>query len=154
MKNAIVMALMVIGFTSFAQENKTKKTERQARTTEREAMTPEQRADLRVKQMTLELDLTEKQRTEIKKIVLENSKKAEAKRAEMKAKKGEGKTMTADERYALQNERLENQIAMKAEMRKILTQAQFEKFEEKQAIQKQKMTKKRGYKSKNKEQKK
>lgn len=154
MKNAIVMALMVIGFTSFAQEKETKKTERQARITERETMTPEQRADLRVKQMTLELDLTEKQRTEIKKIVLENSKKTDAKRAEMKAKKEEAKTMTADERYALQNERLENQIAMKAEMKKILTPAQFEKFEEKQAIQKQKMTKKKMFKNKNREQKK
>jgi Spy/CpxP family protein refolding chaperone len=154
MKKVIIMALMVVSTAAFAQEKETKKGDPQTRSASMEAMTPEQRADLRVKQMTLDLDLTEKQRTEIKKIVLENSKKSEAKRAEMKAKKAEKKAMSAEERYAMQNERLDNQIEMKAQMKKILTQEQFEKFEEKQAMQKQRMTKKKMSKFKNKEQKK
>ncbi|GGD14480.1 hypothetical protein [Flavobacterium orientale] len=154
MKKVIIMALMVVSAATFAQEKETKKGDRQNRAATMEAMTPEQRAELRVKQMTLDLDLTEKQRTEIKKIVLENSKKSEAKRAEMKAKKADKKAMSAEERYAMQNERLDNQIAMKAEMKKILTQEQFEKFEEKQAMQKQRMAKKKMGKFKNKEEKK
>jgi hypothetical protein len=47
----------------------------------------------------------------------------------MKATQKVRKKLSADERFAKVNERLDNQIAMKRKMKKILNKEQFEKFE-------------------------
>ena len=60
----------------------------------------------------------------------------------MKAKKEKGEKPTADERFAMKNEMLDNQIAMKARMKKILKPEQFTKWEEKQADRKKRIEKK------------
>ena len=92
--------------------------------------------------MTLELDLDEKQQKEIKTILVEQSKKRETKIAEMKAKKEKGEKPTADERFAMKNEMLDNQIAMKAKMKRILKPEQFAKWEEKQSERKKNQSEK------------
>ena len=94
-------------------------------------MSAEQMATLQTKKMTLDLDLTEAQQSKIQALNLENAKKRKAK---MEARKdqesnGEKRTLTSEERYAMKNERLDAAIAHKAELKKILTDEQFEKWE-------------------------
>ena len=132
MKKLILAIALVMTTLTFAQDRKQG----------REKLTPEQQTELQVKKMTLELDLDEKQQKEIKTILVEQSKKRETKLAEMKAKKEKGEKPTADERFAMKNEMLDNQIAMKARMKKILKPEQFTKWEEKQADRKERIEKK------------
>jgi protein CpxP len=119
MKNAITILLLVLGITTMAQERKQ----------QREKLTAEQKTELQVKQMTLDLDLNEKQQKAMKVLLLEQTKKREAKMEVLKKKKESGEKMTAEEKFELKNEQLDNRIAMKEEFKKILTAEQMEKLE-------------------------
>lgn len=120
MKKMILAIVLVTTTLTFAQDKK----ERVAK------LTPEQQTELQVKRMTLELDLDEKQQKEMKIILAEQSKKRETKIATMKAKREKGEKPTADEKFAMKSEILDNQIDMKAQMKKILKPEQFEKWEQ------------------------
>lgn len=148
MKKLFVTAVLLVGFLTFAQEKEAQKGDRKAKMENRESLSPDQQAELQVKKMTLELDLNTKQQAEVKKIVLEQAKKREAKKAEWKANKEADKSVSKDEKFAMKNQMLDAQIAMKAEMKKILTAEQFAKWEAKQAERKDKMQDRRGSKGK------
>ena len=97
-------------------------------------LTPEQIATLQTKRMTLALDLTESQQSEIQALNLENAKtrkaKMEARRSSAEKVEGEKKARpTSEELYAMQNERLDHQIAQRERMKKILSEEQFKKWE-------------------------
>jgi len=113
MKKLIIVALLIVGMTSFAQESKQK-----PQRTQMEQLNPEQRNQLRLKRLTLDLDLNASQQKEISKIIAEQSAKKEASMAERKAIKDTGKKLTPDERFAKQNKMLDEKIAMKARMKK------------------------------------
>ena len=115
----------------------------QAKTERNQNLTVEQRAELQVKKMTLELDLTPKQQTEVQKLVLTQVKKREEMRNEMKSKKEKGEKPTDEERFNNKSKKLDEQIAMKAEFKKILTPEQMAKFEEINANRSEKMQEKR-----------
>ena len=137
MKKMVMMAIMVIGISSFAQEkkiseNKLQRSER-ADVPQIEKFTPEQRKQLELKKMTLALDLNASQQKEMEKIISEQSAKREAKMAERKAAKESKKELTADERFARENQRLDEQIATKARVKKFLTAEQFDKWEKMKA---------------------
>ena len=89
-------------------------------------MSPEQVATLETKKMTLALDLTEKQQQEIQAIHIE---KAADRQSRMEERKNRDAKPDNDERFELINDRLDRQIAMKDQMRDILTKDQFEKWE-------------------------
>ena len=110
MKKLILAIALVMTTLTFAQDRKQG----------REKLTPEQQSELHVKKMTLDLDLDAQQQKEVKTIFLEQAKKREAKMAEMKAKREKGEKPSADERFEMKNEMLDNQIEMKAKMKKIL----------------------------------
>lgn len=129
MKKVIFIAVVLVSTLTFAQQRGSGKMGKNAQMNQKESLTPEQQTELQVKRMTLHLDLTAKQQEEMKKVVLENTKKREVKKAEMQAKRAEGKTPTSEERFEMQNQRLDNQIAMKAELKKILSKEQLEKWE-------------------------
>lgn len=148
MKNVIVTFVMLFGLITFAQERQVQKTDRKAKMENRESLSPDQQAELQVKKMTLNLDLNANQQAEVKKILLNQAKKREAKKAEWKANKEAGKSLSKDEKFAMKNQMLDEQIAMKAEMKKILTADQFAKWEAKQAERKDKMQDRRGSKGK------
>ncbi len=99
---------------------------------QRERMTAEQRNQLQLKRMTANLDLTSSQQKEMAVIIAEDNSKRETKRAEMKANKEAKKQLTADERFKIENEKLDAQIEHKAKMKKILNKEQFAKWEENQ----------------------
>lgn len=105
-------------------------------------LTPQEIATLQTKKMTLSLDLDQNQQTEIQTLFLASATERKNKMEERQANKEQGKRPTKEERYAMQNERLDQMIAQKAAMKEILTDAQFEKWERMQ--HKRKQGKKRG----------
>ncbi len=125
MKKVAIAVLLMAGLTAMAQRGPQEG---------RKAMsdlTPEQMADLQTKKMTLALDLTTAQQAQIKALNLEKAKTRKAKMEERKTMKeaGERKKPTSDERYAMQNQRLDQMIAQKAEMKNILSDEQYTKWE-------------------------
>jgi protein CpxP len=80
----------------------------------------------------LDLYLNQKQQDEIKSLLKKEAKEMEVTREKMKPNKSEGEKLSADEKFNIQSKSLDKQIAMKAEMKKILTAEQYIKWEAKQ----------------------
>ena len=110
--------MLIAGMASFAQEKAT-----------REKMTAEQRSELQVKKLTLDLGLNEQQKKEMKSIFMEQNAKRDALRKERQTRADKKDKLTADERFKMKNELLDQQIAMKERVKKVLTSEQFEKWE-------------------------
>ena len=92
-------------------------------------LSPEQVATLQTKKMTLALDLNESQQAKVKTILTKDATVRKAKMEERKANKEDGKkVLTSEEKYAKQNEKLDYQIARKAQMKSILNTDQYEKW--------------------------
>ena len=123
MKKLIVLALLVVGTTIIAQERN-----RKHQGNEMEQFTPDQKSQLMLKKMTLELDLNEAQQKEMSLMISDKIAKMESHKVEMKAKREKGVRPTKDERFAMQMKRMDEQIAMKKRMEKILNAKQFEKW--------------------------
>ena len=147
MKKLALMVLLVVGLSTYAQEGK--KQERQG--AERERLSPEQRNQLQLKKMTLDLNLNESQQKEIAKILEEQSTKRQAEMATFKANKDKGVKPTTEERFAMKNKKLDEAIAVKAKVQKVLTPEQFKKWEdmkkENRENMKERMEKRRDKKS-------
>ena len=136
MKKLIVAAILLVGLSTFAQEQP-KNTRRE----KSEQMTPEQKSVLRLKKLTLDLSLNTSQQKEMSKIVTEMETKRETSKAERLAN-NEAKTKpTKDELFAMQTKHLDEQIATKERVKKILDANQFQKWEKMQDKRKEKMTK-------------
>jgi hypothetical protein len=91
--------------------------------------TPEQRATLQTKKLALRLDLTANQEKEVKKLMLKNAEERQELRTALQKNKQDGTGLTGDERFERENMRLTKQQSQKAEMKKILTEEQYEKWE-------------------------
>ncbi|WP_435261784.1 hypothetical protein [Tenacibaculum sp. nBUS_03] len=136
MKKIIGFLVFVISISTSVHAQKEKK----------ERMTAEQQTELAVKKMTLKLDLTNSQQRRIKPLLAEQINEKKQLRSKRKAMKESGKKPSANERYAISNSRLNKLIAFKNEMKSILNEKQYERFE--------KMTAMRMHKRKNKAKKK
>ncbi|RZJ34343.1 MAG: hypothetical protein EOO51_10080 [Flavobacterium sp.] len=123
MKKLILAIMLITGVATFAQDNL-----RAAKLAETEKLTPEQRNQLQVKKMTLELGLDAAQQKEVSKIISEQNAKREAMVAERKSKKESNVKPTAEERFKMKNEMMDQQIAVDAKMKKILTDKQYDKW--------------------------
>ncbi len=131
MKKLVSIFSLVIAFTLTAEAQK-KKIDKTPK------FTIEQNTELAVKQMTLALDLSEKQQSQIRPLFKNQAKKKEAamnKRTEMRKNRSKPST---DEIYKMKIAFLDNQIAMKNNMKKILNKEQFEKYEKMTANKKKK----------------
>lgn len=132
MKKVILAIVMLVGLTTWAQEKEAPKFERAK-------LTPEQRVDLQVKRMTKDLDLNEKQITDLRALITKENEKREAKRAEMKEKKEMNAKNRAEAKAFMEKER----ASAEAEMKKILTPEQYAKWEkireERKATMKERM---------------
>ena len=123
MKKLLVLALLIVGITTIAQERKNKNQGDQM-----EQFTPEQHTQLMLKKMTLEVDLTEAQQKNISEFISNQVAKKEAHKAEMKANREKAVKPTKEERFTMQMQMLDEQIASKKRMEKILNAKQFEKW--------------------------
>lgn len=123
MKKIASILILVFAFTFTAEAQKKRRKEK------RPQLSVEQHSDLMVKQMTLALDLSDRQQNQIKPLI---KAQAAAKKAEMEKRKEARKNKkkpTANEIYAMKSKHLDNQIAFKNKMKNILNKEQFEKFE-------------------------
>lgn len=118
MRKLILAVAVMVSSLSFAQPG------------QRERMSPEQRVDNQLKEMTASLNLTEKQQGEVKALLVEQSKKREAQRAEMKSAHEKGVQPTDEQRATMKKDRIDEQLAMKTKMKKILTEEQLKKMKE------------------------
>lgn len=143
MKKLLIIALALVTIQATAQDKKREM--RKTRMEKANAMTPEEMAQLQTKKMTLQLDLTETQQTQIQSLLLDEAKARKEKMADFKAKKedGEMKKPTKEERIKMMNERLDHQIAMKKKMKAILNDEQYKKWD---AMQEKKQFHKRDMK--------
>lgn len=92
-------------------------------------LTPEQIATLQTKKMTLALDLNDSQQAKIKSMLIQEAGTRKMKMQEIKARREKGEKMTADEKFDMQNERLDHRIERKNEMKSVLTAEQYSKWE-------------------------
>jgi len=126
MKKAMMILLLAFGATLYAQPPGHKKNgPRKEMHQKMQELTPQQRAELKTKRMVLDLDLSTTQQSEVLKLNLGLETQREKRKAEKK-NKGE---LAANEMFARTSKILDAKIATKKQLKSILTEAQFEKFE-------------------------
>ena len=91
-------------------------------------LTTEQMATLQTKKLTLALDLSEKQQNQVMQISLEQAEFRKSKWEEISVKKesGEWTKPTPDERFEMENARLDRQIAHQQKMKEVLSDEQYQ----------------------------
>lgn len=136
MKNLILALALVFGVTTFAQERKMGKEDR-------EKLTRQERVEFQVKRLTKELDLSTKQAEQVKTLMTKKSKVREAKKKEMDAKRASGTKPTAKERETMKTKMQDEVTSLKSEMKTILTAEQYTKWEQNFEDRKDKMMEKR-----------
>jgi len=111
-------------------------------------LTTEQLTTLKVKKMTLELELSEVQQKKLTPVItkLISERKIEADR--MRESKNEIKNIDASNRYQMANKILDRKIMFQKEMRTILNEEQFKKFKRLEKKRNQKMKNRRHQKKK------
>lgn len=124
MRKLALFVLLLVGISALAQQGKKMKNDRPE-------FTPEQEAELKAKELGLQLDLNEKQMKEVQELELKLALERAAKKAERKEMKAEGMEKPSDEElFKMKNEKLDQAMEHQNEMKKILTPEQFEKWKE------------------------
>lgn len=118
--SVILILALSVTFTTAAQQRKMRP---------KPNFTTEQKVTLAVKKMTLALDLSARQQKEITPLLSAQINDREAHQKQRMENRKTGKRPTSDELFAMQNKRLDNQIAFKNRMKDILDKEQFERFE-------------------------
>lgn len=135
MKKAMII---LIAFTTFAINAQNKNSEkREHRKEMKENLTPEQKAELRAKKMTLDLDLNDSQQTKVKQLFVEMEKNKPA-RTDNKSE------MTDAQKFEAKSAMLDRQIAVKKKMKEILTEEQLTKWEKSHQHKRNNMRDKKG----------
>lgn len=117
----ITVFILLISFSINAQQKQQRKGSN---------FTPEQTASLKVKQMTLNLELNASQQKEVYDLMKINAEERQSNRALRAGNRQNGAQLTSDQKFELQKTRLDKMIAHKAAMKTILSKDQFEKWEE------------------------
>jgi protein CpxP len=133
MKKLLLIILLCLTISGISQEKKN-----QFRT-ERVAFTSQQKAELQVKKMTLELELSAKQQQEISELLLNYQIKRQEMRMKLQSIRADNKKLTTNEKFVLKSDALDEKIAVKGEMKKILKADQFAKWEKRTKKKKMKI---------------
>jgi periplasmic protein CpxP/Spy len=119
MRKLALSLLLLIGVSTFAQQGKNDKPD----------FTPEQEAQLRTKELGLQLDLNDRQMIEVEALELKLAQERASMKEERKDMKTDGLDKpTDDELFEMKNERLDKALQHQEEMKKILTPEQYEKW--------------------------
>lgn len=126
MKKVLLIAFILVGFVGQAQErgDGPRKEKNEMREKMRD-FTPQQRAELKSKKMALHLDLNESQQKQVETLLVKQEEKKDA----MRAQREEKKELSKDEAFALKSKMLDEQMEFKKQIKSILTEEQFIKFE-------------------------
>ena len=111
-------------------------------------LTTEQLTTLKVKKMTLELELTEVQQKKLTPVITKQISERKIETDRMRESKNEVKNIDASNRYQMANKILDRKIMFQKEMRTILNEEQFKKFKRLEKKRNQKMKNKRHQKKK------
>ena len=130
MKMWILAMTMMVAVAANAQDKKH----------QREHFTTEQRAELKAKKMTLALDLNEKQQKEVQKLFVENG-RTQDEYIKQYREKQTVKKLSTDEKFEIKSRILDKRISMNNNMKKILNEKQFEKYEQMKANEHHKVSK-------------
>ena len=133
MKNIASILVLIFVFTFTIQAQKKKGNKQQ--------LTINQQTSLKVKQMTLVLDLSDKQQQQVNPLLRAEIAFRQAAMEKRKEARVEKRRPTSDEIYLIKSQLLDNKITMKRSMKDILNTTQFKTF---QKIYKQRMKKKKG----------
>lgn len=126
MKNVFIIGFLFLGAIAMAQPGPYHAQGHQGEKHEKmKDLTPQQRATLKTKRMTLDLDLTLAQQEEIQKLNEAMEAKTEAFRKERES----GQELSKDELFAKKSQKLDNEIFHKQQLKTILTEDQFAKWE-------------------------
>ena len=106
-------------------------------------LTTEQLTTLKVKKMTLELELSEIQQNKLTPVIKELISEHSAKLDKKRELKNDVKKINPNERYQMANKILDRKIMFQKEMRTILNEEQFKKFKTLKKKRNEKMKKKR-----------
>jgi adenylosuccinate synthase len=136
MKKVIAIALLAVGLSAFAQEEK-----QAAQKSDIERLSPEQRDQLHLKKLITELDLNESQQKEMAALLSEQSAKRQKGMDERKQNREKGVQPTADEKFNRRSQRMDDEKAMKDKVKKILTPEQYKNWEKMRSDNKEKMEK-------------
>lgn len=129
MKKLIFITIAFISVQAFAQDRE--RGGKKDRADMIENLSAEEIAALATKKMTLGLDLSEAQQTKVQTILLEE---ATFRKEKMKARQAlkadvEALKPSKEERLNMQNEKLDREIEMKQQMKSILSDEQYVKWE-------------------------
>lgn len=136
MKKLFVLALMVVGMTTFAQEKEGK-----LAGSGKANVDPSKRAEMQAQKMKADLGLNDEQTTKIKSFLTEQVKQREANRAQMVALRESGKQPTEDQKKEMRSKMESEKNEINDQMKKILTPQQFEKWKSSMEERKEKIKK-------------
>jgi hypothetical protein len=124
MKKIVGISILALLLTvsSFSQEKRKK-------VRQGESLSTEQMATLQTKKMALHLDLNESQQSAVAALMQKQMEERKLQREALREKRQNGEKLTADEKFALRNDQLEWRLAHKEEMKKILSDTQYEKWD-------------------------
>ena len=126
MKKGLLVLIMMISVGIMAQHpNRQKRDDFRERHHQKSDFTPQQMAELKSKQMTLHLDLNDKQQRAVKKLILSQAEM----RQELMDQNKEDEKLSRDEMFEIKSKLLDEKIKAKNEMKSILTEEQFQKWE-------------------------
>lgn len=126
MKNVLLICIVLVGIAVQGQPRREAKMKDRKEIKEKMAdLTPQERAMLKAKKMTLHLDLNDKQQKQVEALLVKQEEKKDA----LKAQREEDKELTKEEMVAIKSQKLDEEIAFKKDMKSILTEEQFAKFE-------------------------
>lgn len=120
MKNAMTIFMVLASFTITAQSKLSESKPHRQET--KKNLTAEQKAELHSKKLTLELDLTDSQQKEIKQLFLDHKK-------DKSVYSKNRKEISSEEKFESKKANLDQRIALKRELQRILTKEQYEKWE-------------------------
>ncbi len=120
MKKALLIFMTLTTFVLSAQNTNSNKREDFRKSTSE--YSPEQRAELRSKQMTLDLNLNTSQQIKVKELLLKTGQN----RGNAIIK---GPEMTAEEKFNFKNAMLDRRVEMKKELKQILNEDQYQIWE-------------------------
>lgn len=122
MKTVSMALLLLFGLTAYGQhEHRGPRHEKEAQ------FTPEQRAELHTKKLTLALDLNASQQKKVEEVLLAKAANRTARKEAFK--KSDSLQRDPEQHYERMNRRLDDMIAHKKEMKEILTEEQYVKWE-------------------------
>lgn len=128
MKKLFLVAFALITLQGFAQEppQQLERAPKKERKQKMKDLSPEEQATLSTKKMTLALDLNEKQQAQVKEVLLAQFEKRPTKPQNKEE-------LTKEQRLEMMNARLDAQIEVKKQMKSILNEEQFKKFDKMQS---------------------